>query len=73
MGEMYFDYASTTPVKQEVLDSMLPYLSSEYGNPSSHYRMGFHAHKVMEDSRAIIAATIGAEPDDSEEGTAEGQ
>lgn len=64
MGEMYFDYASTTPVKQEVLDSMLPYLSSEYGNPSSHYRMGFHAHKVMEDSRAIIAATIGAEPDE---------
>ena len=34
----YFDHAATTPLKEEVLKEMLPYLSIEYGNASSIYR-----------------------------------
>ncbi len=33
----YFDHAATTPIRREVLNAMLPYLSFEYGNPSSIY------------------------------------
>ena len=33
----YFDHAATTPIRKEVLNEMLPYLSINYGNPSSIY------------------------------------
>ena len=32
---IYFDYAATTPVDENVLRKMIPYFSSEFGNPSS--------------------------------------
>jgi hypothetical protein len=34
---IYFDYNATTPVLPEVLEAMMPYLTSEWGNPSSTY------------------------------------
>ena len=34
---IYFDNSATSPVDEEVLDAMLPYLREEYGNPSSKY------------------------------------
>ena len=37
MKVRYFDHAATTPVRQEVIKEMIPYLGVEYGNPSSIY------------------------------------
>lgn len=61
---IYFDNAATTPVSKEVLDAMLPYLTEQYGNPSSMYSLGFEAKRAIDNAREIIAAAIGADPDE---------
>ena len=38
--QFYFDYAATTPVKEKVLKEMLPYFNTNFGNPSSIYKIG---------------------------------
>ena len=43
----YFDNASTTPINKEVLEAMTPWLSSDWGNPSSKYLIGRKAHKAI--------------------------
>ena len=45
MKTIYFDYASTTKIRSEVYFEMLPYLSTEYGNPSSFYDNGIKNYK----------------------------
>jgi len=37
---IYLDYNATTPILQEVLEAMMPYLTSEWGNPTSSYKFG---------------------------------
>ncbi|MGB9033792.1 MAG: aminotransferase class V-fold PLP-dependent enzyme, partial [Paeniglutamicibacter sp.] len=37
---IYLDAAATTPVRQDVLDVIIPLLTSDYGNPSSTHSMG---------------------------------
>ena len=59
---IYMDNSATTPVKQEVLDEMLPYFSENYGNPSSIYSLGNKSKNAVEISREKIARTIGANP-----------
>ncbi|MGH2769628.1 MAG: aminotransferase class V-fold PLP-dependent enzyme, partial [Actinomycetota bacterium] len=39
----YLDYAATTPLRNEVLEAMLPYLANHFGNPSSVYGVGREA------------------------------
>jgi cysteine desulfurase len=58
----YLDYAATTPVLDEVLDAMLPYLRGTFGNPSSVYGVGREAKKGLEEARERTAAAIGATP-----------
>lgn len=58
----YLDYAATTPVLDEVVDAMLPYLRGGFGNPSSVYAVGREAKKGLEESREQVAAAIGAVP-----------
>lgn len=58
----YLDYAATTPLIDEVLEAMLPYLQQKFGNPSSVYAAGREAKKGIEESREQIAASIGALP-----------
>lgn len=61
----YLDYAATSPVLEEVLEVMLPYLRGEgYGNPSSVYAVGRDAKKGMETAREQVAAAIGALPNE---------
>ena len=43
MRKVYLDYSATTPVKQEVLDEMIPYFTEKFGNPSSFYEIGAEA------------------------------
>ena len=62
---IYFDNSETSPVDEEVLDAMLPYLREEYGNPSSkYYCKAVNAHNAVEDARAKVAKLIGANPEE---------
>ncbi len=60
---IYFDYASTTPVRSEVLDKMLPYFSTHYGNPGSNlHHFGWLAQEAIDLSRNQIAAYFKVKP-----------
>jgi len=59
---IYLDNAATTPITKPVLDAMIPYLTEQYGNPSSLYSLGRTAHKAVETARSQIAKAINAEP-----------
>jgi cysteine desulfurase len=60
----YFDNNATTPVRPEVVEAMLPYLTEKYGNASSAHAFGREARQAIEQSRETIARLIGAEPDE---------
>ncbi|GAA3528641.1 cysteine desulfurase family protein [Aeromicrobium panaciterrae] len=57
---IYLDEAATTPLSREVLEAMWPYLSTEYGNPSSHHEVGDAARQALERARADVAEVLGA-------------
>ena len=57
---IYLDNAATTRMRPEVLDEMMPYLTEEYGNASSAYRLGAKSKNAMEHARHSVAALIGA-------------
>ncbi len=59
---IYLDNSATTPLKKEVLDEMLPYLTEHYGNPSSIYKIGREAKAAIEAAREQVAKALGAEP-----------
>lgn len=59
---IYLDHAATTPVHPDVLKEMLPYFTEKYGNPSSVYGFASENKNAINNSRDIIAASIGAEP-----------
>jgi cysteine desulfurase len=60
---VYLDYAATTPVRPEVLEAMMPYLTDRsFGNPSSAHRFGRAARAGLEQARRQIAEALGAEP-----------
>jgi cysteine desulfurase len=60
MKRVYLDHASATPVREEVIEAMLPYFDRHYGNPSTVYDMGSQIKQVMEEQRAKVAKLIGA-------------
>ena len=57
---IYLDYNATTPVLPEVLEAMMPYLTSEWGNPSSSYKFGSKLKTVIETAREQVADLLGA-------------
>jgi cysteine desulfurase len=57
---VYLDNAATTPIRQEVLDAMMPYLTGSYGNPSSIHQEGRITRAAIEGARKIVANLIGA-------------
>jgi cysteine desulfurase len=59
---IYLDHAATTPLRPEVLDAMLPYLTEHWGNPSSIYASGRRARQGLDEARERIGATLGAKP-----------
>ena len=59
---VYVDNAATTKLSPVVLEAMMPYLTEEYGNPSSLYRFGNHAKRAIEQARKEVADVLGAEP-----------
>ncbi|MDZ7578873.1 MAG: cysteine desulfurase family protein [Candidatus Nanopelagicales bacterium] len=61
---IYLDHNATTPVLPEVLNAMLPYLKSDFGNPSSSHPLGQRARAGVEKAREQVAALLSCEPDE---------
>lgn len=62
MQTVYLDHNATTPLRPEVLEAMLPYLQSRFGNPSSAHWAGRMAKQGLEEARERVAALINARP-----------
>lgn len=59
---IYLDFNATTPIDPEVIEAMLPYLRTHFGNPSSGHVYGHRAREAVDRARAQVAALIGANP-----------
>ncbi|MCP2241241.1 cysteine desulfurase NifS [Thermoanaerobacterium thermosaccharolyticum] len=64
MNRIYLDNAATTPIRSEVLNSMMPFFDNRFGNPSALYSYGQEAKKAIEEARDKVAAAIGASEDE---------
>lgn len=62
MNRIYFDNAATTALDKEVLDAMLPYMTTHFGNPSSIYSYGRETRLAIETARKSVAAQLNAHP-----------
>lgn len=60
---VYLDYNATTPCDPRVVEAMLPYFTSAFGNPASrHHSFGWQAAEAVEYAREQVARLIGADP-----------
>jgi cysteine desulfurase len=59
---IYLDHAASTPVLQEIINEMLPYLGNLYGNPSSIHTYGIKSKIALQNARRRVASLIGAKP-----------
>jgi cysteine desulfurase len=62
MHRIYFDNAATTPLDPMVLETMLPFMTEKFGNPSSIYSYGRESRMAIEQSRKTVANLIQAHP-----------
>jgi hypothetical protein len=62
---IYLDYNATTPVDPEVVDAVMPWLFSNFGNPSSGYPLGHASKAAIATARAQVAALLNV--DDADE------
>jgi cysteine desulfurase len=58
-GPVYLDYNATTPVDPRVVEAMLPYLTTHFGNPSSAHTYAEPAHAALDRARDQVAALLG--------------
>lgn len=59
---IYLDHAAASPMRPEVLEGMLPWLTGPQGNPSSPHSLGRRARQALDESRESIAELLGADP-----------
>ena len=59
---VYLDNSATTKISDSVLQAMMPWLTENYGNPSSLYSIGQESRAAVEEARAKVAAALGAKP-----------
>src|SRR5947209_8442924 len=59
---IYLDHAATTPLDPRVLEAMLPYFTTEYGNASSIYTLGRHAMQAIDSAREQVAEMLNCRP-----------
>src|SRR6266581_3656455 len=59
---IYLDHAATTALDTRVLDAMIPYLTTEYGNASSIYTLGRHAMQAIDSAREQVADLLNCRP-----------
>ena len=62
MDPTYLDHAATTPVREEVIDAMMPFLRDAWGNPSSSHRLGRSARAGFEQAKREVAEALAVEP-----------
>lgn len=62
MQRIYLDNAATTALDKEVLDAMLPYMTTHFGNPSSIYSYGRESRLAIENARKTVAKILNANP-----------
>lgn len=60
-GILYLDYAATTPLAPEVLEAMMPFLTSSFGNASTLYSLGAECREAIHAARETMARFVGAE------------
>ena len=59
---VYLDHAATTPLRREVLDAMLPLLTTDFGNPSSVHAIGRKARAALDEAHERLARGLNAQP-----------
>lgn len=64
MKRIYLDNAAATPMDREVLDAMMPYLTTSYGNPSSLHYFGQQARAAVQKARGQVAHVLGVSGED---------
>jgi cysteine desulfurase len=62
MNRIYFDNAATTALSPQVLETMIPYLTEKFGNPSSIYSYGRETRMAIEQARKSVAKILNAHP-----------
>ena len=62
MNRIYLDNAATTPLDARVMEAMLPYLTTHFGNPSSIYSFGRETRLAVENARKTVAGIVKASP-----------
>jgi cysteine desulfurase len=62
MKRIYLDNAATTPLDPQVLEAMLPYMTTQFGNPSSIYSYGRESRLAIENARKTVAKLLNAHP-----------
>ena len=62
MNRIYLDNAATTPLEPRVLEAMLPYLTTHFGNPSAIYSYGRETRLAIENARKTVARILNAHP-----------
>lgn len=61
---IYLDYNATTPIAQEVAEAMMPYITEDFGNPSSAHFIGARAREALENAREQICTLLGCDRDE---------
>lgn len=61
MNNVYFDNSATTKTDERVIEAMMPYITENYGNPSSIYKIGRENRKAVEEAREQVAKALNCE------------
>ncbi|GIP35810.1 cysteine desulfurase family protein [Paenibacillus sp. J2TS4] len=61
---LYLDYCATTPMNDEVMESIVKVMQRHYGNPSSIHRIGMEAERLLSKSKEVIAGAIDCKPEE---------
>ncbi|MDQ0269565.1 cysteine desulfurase family protein [Cytobacillus purgationiresistens] len=64
MDRIYVDHAATSPMHPDVIDKMMKLMGTEFGNPSSIHYFGRSARNIIDEARAEMAKSIGADPNE---------
>jgi len=64
MQRIYLDHNATTPIAPSVQEAMMPYLTEQFGNPSSDHGVGRVAQAAVDDAREKLAGLLGADRDE---------
>jgi cysteine desulfurase len=61
-GYTYLDHAATTPMREEAVQAMLPFLTERFANPSGSHRFAREARRAVDEARDVVADVIGCRP-----------